>query len=61
MSERFKPPLADFAARVRASFARQGAMELLWAVLTRVEPGLVVIELPFRRELSQQHGFFMPA
>ena len=24
----------------------------------RVEPGLAVIELPFRRELSQQHGFF---
>ena len=58
MRDRFKPPLADFAARVRASFARQGAMDLLGAVLTRVEPGLVVIELPFRRELSQQHGFF---
>ena len=57
MSERFKPP-AGFEARVRASFARQGVMELLGAQLTRVEPGLVVIELPFRRELSQQHGFF---
>ena len=48
----------DFARRVRDSFDRQGAMAHLGAVLTRVEPGLVAIELPFRPELSQQHGFF---
>lgn len=58
MRENFKPSVADFEARVRASFARQGAMGLLGAVLTRVAPGCVVIELPYRRELSQQHGFF---
>lgn len=58
MNERFKPPTPDFEARVRASFARQGAMGLIGAELTRVEPGLVVIELPFRGEISQQHGFF---
>ena len=28
------------------------------AELTRVEPGLVEIELPFRADLCQQHGFF---
>ncbi len=33
-------------------------MTHLGAVLTRVEPGFVEIELPFRDELSQQHGFF---
>jgi len=43
---------------VRASFERQGAMAFLGATLSRVEPGLVEIALPFRPELSQQHGFF---
>lgn len=33
-------------------------MAYLGAVLERVEPGRVEISLPFRRELSQQHGFF---
>ncbi len=52
------PPDADFAARVRASFARQGVMKLINATMTRVEPGLVTIELPFRDDLTQQHGYF---
>jgi len=33
-------------------------MAFLGARMTRVEPGIVEIELPFRRELEQQHGFF---
>lgn len=33
-------------------------MTLIGAVLTRVEPGLAAIELPYRAELGQQHGFF---
>jgi uncharacterized protein (TIGR00369 family) len=48
----------DFEARVRASFGRQGAMKLIGAVLTRVEPGIATIELPHRADLCQQHGFF---
>lgn len=44
--------------RVRDDFEKQGAMRLLGARLTRVEDGLVEIELPFRPEVSQQHGFF---
>lgn len=47
-----------FEARVRASFGRQPAMKLIGAVLTRVEPGIATIELPYRADLSQQHGFF---
>jgi uncharacterized protein (TIGR00369 family) len=54
----FTAPDPHFAERVRASFGRQGVMALLGAVLGRVEPGLVVIELPFRPDLTQQHGFF---
>ena len=54
----FAPKTPDFAARVRDSFARQGIMALIGARLGRVEPGLVEILLPYRAELSQQHGFF---
>jgi uncharacterized protein (TIGR00369 family) len=48
----------DFEAKVRDSFARQGIMAHLGARLQRVEPGLVEIAVPFRPELSQQHGYF---
>jgi uncharacterized protein (TIGR00369 family) len=54
----FVAPDAEFAARVRASFARQSVMAFIGAKLVRVEPGLVSIELPYRRELCQQHGYF---
>ena len=50
--------MADFGTRVRASFARQGIMATLGAEMTRVEPGVVEIVLPFHEGLSQQHGFF---
>jgi uncharacterized protein (TIGR00369 family) len=42
---------------VRASFARQQFMATLGARLERIVPGEVVIALPFRPELTQQHGF----
>jgi uncharacterized protein (TIGR00369 family) len=44
-------------ARVRASFDRQAFMATLGARLAAVEPGQVIITLPFRAELTQQHGF----
>jgi uncharacterized protein (TIGR00369 family) len=47
----------DFEARVRASFARQRVMASIGAVMRRVEPGEVEIELPYRLDLTQQHGF----
>lgn len=48
----------EHAEAVRSSFARQGIMAHLGAKLERVEPGLVEISLPYRKELSQQHGYF---
>lgn len=51
------PPDPGFERRVRDSFARQRAMAYLGASLGRVEPGEVEISLPFRDELTQQHGF----
>jgi uncharacterized protein (TIGR00369 family) len=47
----------DFRDRIRASFAHQGAMALIGAELTRIQHGSVEIELSYRPELTQQHGF----
>lgn len=47
-----------FADKVRDSFGRQNAMGFIGAQLTKVEPGHVEIELPYREELTQQHKFF---
>jgi len=47
----------NFEQRVRGSFARQAAMALIGATMTRVEPGRCEVELPVRDELTQQHKF----
>jgi len=47
----------DFEARCRTSFAKQQFMSTLGAVLVRLAPGEVIIELPFSSQLTQQHGF----
>jgi uncharacterized protein (TIGR00369 family) len=56
-ADRPEPQDPDFAGRVRASFAKQGAMHTIGAVLAALEPGRVVIELPWQQALTQQHGF----
>ena len=53
----FAPQDAEFEARVRASFERQRVMETIGARLSRVAPGEVEIKLPFREDLTQQHGY----
>jgi uncharacterized protein (TIGR00369 family) len=53
----FTPQDSEFEARVRASFARQEVMRTIGAALTSVQPGAVEIVLPFRADLTQQHGF----
>ncbi len=52
-----EPQDPDFRQRVRASYALQTVMATLGAHLTRVDPGEVEIELPYRADLAQQHGF----
>lgn len=54
----FEPQDPAFERRVRESYARQRLLQHLGASLERVAPGEVDIRLPFRPELSQQHGFF---
>ena len=53
----FTPQDPDFESRVRASFRKQRVMETIGARLARVAPGEVDVELPFREDLTQQHGF----
>ena len=53
----FQPQDPQFEQRVRASFERQAAMKTIGASLGAVEPGRVVIALPFSQALTQQHGF----
>jgi uncharacterized protein (TIGR00369 family) len=43
--------------RVEASFAQQGLMRVIEARVAEVAPGRCVIEAPFRKTLTQQHGF----
>ena len=53
----FVPSDPDYRSRVQASFDRQGAMRLIGARLAAIEPGYCSIELPYRSDLTQQHGY----
>lgn len=45
-------------ARVRESFSRQGFMRHLGAEVTALRPGECEIQVPYREEMTQQHGYF---
>jgi uncharacterized protein (TIGR00369 family) len=47
----------SFAQEINQSFTRQTIMTLIGAELTRVEPGVIEITLPYRADLAQQHGY----
>lgn len=51
------PAHDGFEAAVRRSFAAQRVMAAFGATLAAVAPGRVEITLPFRDDLTQQHGF----
>jgi uncharacterized protein (TIGR00369 family) len=53
----FQPAFAGYAERIRASFARQGAMALLGARIVDLRPGYCSIALAPHPEISQQHGY----
>jgi uncharacterized protein (TIGR00369 family) len=52
-----KPTNPSFVADVTHSFSRQPIMNLLGARLALIEPGVVEITLPYRADLTQQHGY----
>jgi uncharacterized protein (TIGR00369 family) len=58
---RFEAQDGDFAASVRRSFEALTLMRTLGARLLSVAPGDVEIELPFRDDLTQHHGFLAGA
>ena len=53
----FTPAFAGYAARVRDSFDRQGAMALIGASIVDIGPGYCAIALAPRPEVMQQHGY----
>ncbi len=57
MGLQFQPKNPDFEARVRESFARQPMMAHLGVEMTEVAPGHCVLDMPYNRELTQQHGY----
>lgn len=46
-----------FVEEVKDSFVKQTIMTLIGGELTRVEPGVIEITLPYRTDLTQQHGY----
>jgi uncharacterized protein (TIGR00369 family) len=53
----YEPRDPGWEARVRASFARQSFMDLIGGRIASLSLGRCEIELPYRRDLCQQHGY----
>ena len=56
--KRFEPRDPDWEARCRAKVDLQPIMRTLGIELTGLEPGFCEMRMPFRADLTQQHGFF---
>lgn len=52
-----QPRNPSFAEEIKQSFAKQTIMGLIGARLSRVEAGIIEITLPYRKDLTQQHGY----
>ena len=52
-----QPRNPAFAEEIKQSFTKQTIMGLIGAELSRVEPGVIEITLPYRADLAQQHGY----
>jgi uncharacterized protein (TIGR00369 family) len=46
-----------FVEEIRESLTKQTIMNLIGGELTRDEPGVIEITLPYRADLTQQHGY----
>jgi len=53
----FEPKKPHFEQEVRNSFAAQALMSTIGARLERVAAGEIEISVPYRVDLTQQHGF----
>jgi len=52
------PPDPKFRERIRNSFARQAFMTLVAAEINYIEAGETEVRVPYRADLTQQHGLF---
>jgi uncharacterized protein (TIGR00369 family) len=50
--------MSELDSRCLESFERQGFMQLIGAKLLAAGEGRAVIEVPYREDLTQQHGYF---
>jgi uncharacterized protein (TIGR00369 family) len=48
---------SEFERDVRSSFERQNLLRLCSADIVRIVPGAVEIQMPFRADLTQHHGY----
>lgn len=55
----FRPLDPNYEKKVRESFSRQYFMSFIGAELIDVRPGYCEMHLPYKKDLSQQHGFSM--
>ena len=54
---KFQPKDPQFAARVRANFARQRTMQTLGVEIIRLDPSEIELAMPYDAAFTQQHGF----
>ncbi len=52
-----EPLNPEFVKQIQHSFAKQSIMLSIGATLGTIEPGIVEINLPYRKDLAQQHGY----
>ncbi len=53
----FEPKDPAFADKIRDGFDGQAFMHTIGASLSKLAPGAVELTLPYREDLTQQHGF----
>ena len=53
----FNSPNPNYEKQIKTGFAQQTVMKTVGAQLKRIAPGQVEIELDFREDLTQQHGY----
>jgi uncharacterized protein (TIGR00369 family) len=51
-----EPPNSEYAERIAKSFESQQVMKLIGARIGAIGPGTLELRLPFREDLTQQHG-----
>ena len=54
---KFAPMDSAFRERVQYSFDRQKCMATLGIVISKIEPGLIELVMPYAEPYTQQHGF----